>query len=164
VDGEIGESEALARSARVFDTASRDLAELVVRLERLADVVELRELTTGHRTEITSFAVRSVVAARHLRSEHFDASVGGPGWSILLEVFAARLEGRRISISDLAAAARLASTTAHGCVHRLIDRGLLLRLDDPGNHRIVAIDLTEDGADRMRAYLAAAFRLSPWVA
>jgi predicted transcriptional regulator len=164
VDGEESPAEALARSAGVFDAASRDLAELVVRLEWLADAVALSELAAGHRAEITSFAVRSVIAARGLRADYFDASVGEPSWAILLEVFAARLEGRRISMTHLGAAADLPSTTAYERIRRLVDQGLLLRVNDPEDDRITLIDLTDDGADRMRAYFSAAFRLSPLVA
>jgi MarR family len=161
VDGEISESEALVRSAQVFDTASRDLAGLVSSLHDLAEAAALRELALGSRTEITSAAVRSVIAARSLRADYLDVPVGEPDWEILLEAFATRLEGRRIPIAGLAASAGLSSATAHDCVRRLIDRGLLVRLDDPPDGRSVSIGLADDGADRMRAYLLAAFRLSP---
>lgn len=164
MDGESNESEALARSAQVFEAASSELAGLVASLRELADAAALRELTLGHRTEVTGFAVRSVIAARGLRADYFDASVGETGWGILLEAFAARLEGRRLSISELGAAVQLPSTTGRERIRRLIDRGLLVRRDDPGDDRIALIDLSDDGADRMRDYFSAAFRLSPLVA
>jgi hypothetical protein len=163
VDGEIGESETLIRSAQLFETASRDLAALVSSLHELADAAALRALALGDRSEIPSFAVRSVIAARSLRTEFFDASVGEAGWGILLEVFAARLEGLRISMSALGAASGLPKTTAYNRICCLIDRGLLVRVPDPKDERIALIELSDEAADRMRAYLMAALRLLPWV-
>lgn len=164
VDGGSGESEALARSAEVFDEAGREIKTLVTRLNRLAEAVALRESAPGPRPAITGVAVRAIIAARGLRTEYFGAAIGEAAWAILLEAFAARLEGRRIATTDLGVASGLPKTTAHVWIHRLLDRGLLVRLDDPKDVRIALIDLSDEGADRMHAYLAAVLRLSPWVA
>jgi DNA-binding MarR family transcriptional regulator len=163
VDGEAGCGESLARSAEIFDLAGQELGELVVRLNRLAKIAALRELAMGDRPDITSEAVRSIIAARRLRAEHLGQGIGEAAWAILLEVFAARLEGRRIAMTDLGTAARFPQTTAYEWIRRLIDRGLLLRLPDPNDERIALIDLSDDAAERMRAYLTAALRLSPWI-
>jgi hypothetical protein len=161
--GEVNGTEALARSAEVLSAASRELAGLVALIRRMVEAVVLRDLALGHRPEITSGAVRSVIAAHSLRDEYLGASVDDVAWSLLLEAYAARLEGRLVSMTELGAAAGVSQTTAHEWIHRLLDRGLLLRLPDPEDEQVAMIDLSDDGADRMRDYLSAALRLSPWV-
>jgi DNA-binding MarR family transcriptional regulator len=42
--------------------------------------------------------------------------------------------------------------------------GIPIRRAHPDDERIVLVTLTDEGEDRLRAYLAAALRLSPWVA
>ncbi len=161
--GEVGEAEALTNSAEVLSAASRDLAGLVALIRRMVEAVVLRDLAFGHRPEITSGAVRSVIAARSLRYEYLGDSNSEAAWALLLEAYATRLEGRQIAMTELGTAAGLSQTTADEWIRRLLDRGLLLRSDDPRDDRVVLIDLSEEGADRMRDYLSAALKLSPWV-
>lgn len=103
--GEVDGTEALGRSAEVLGAASRELAGLVALIRRMVEAVVLRDLALGHRPEITSGAVRSVIAARSLRYEYLGASSGEVAWAILLEAFAARLEGRLVTMTDLCVAA-----------------------------------------------------------
>lgn len=164
MDGEIGWEESLARSAEVFDEAGRELSGLVAGLNRLADAAALRQLALGRPEEITSAAVRSIIAARNLRAEYLGVALGEAGWAILLELFALRLEGRQIAMTPLAAASGLPETTAHACVGRMLDQGMLVRRSDQVNTRTALIELSDEAADRMHDYLKAALSLSPWVA
>jgi DNA-binding MarR family transcriptional regulator len=160
----MGRADRLLRSAEILDAASRALAGLVPTLQRLAEAERLRDLALGHRAEITDAAIRSILAARRLRDQFLAPPIGDPAWSILLEALAARLGGRRLSMTDLGAAARLPPAIARRWIARLIARGLLARSPARGNERIVLVDLTDETADRLRAYLAAALKISPWVA
>jgi DNA-binding transcriptional ArsR family regulator len=164
VEDGIGRAERLHRSAEILETASRALAGLVPTLQRLANAEALRELALDHRAEITGAAVRALVAARRLRDEFLGPGLDEPCWAVLLEMLIARLEGRALSLTELAAAADVPQTTAHRRIEWLAERGLIARRPDPQDGRIILIDLTEEAADRVRAYLIAALKLSPWVA
>lgn len=43
---------------------------------------------------VTASTVRTIIAARWLRRDFLGADVGDPEWSLMLELYAARLEGR----------------------------------------------------------------------
>jgi hypothetical protein len=163
VVGEVNGTDALARSAEVLSAASRELVGLVALIRRMVETIVLRDLAFGYRPEITSGAVRSVIAARNLRFEYLGASVGDAAWALLLEAYVARLEGRLVSMIDLGAAAGVSQTIAHESIDRLLERGLFLRVPDPEDERVALIELSDEGADQMCAYLSAALRLSPWV-
>ena len=150
--------------AERIEELARDLVRVAAALRRATEIEAVRRQARDEFPEIASGTVRAVIAARHLREQWFDPMLGEAEWSILLEALAARLEGRALGLSELGEAAGLAQTTAHRGVNRLVARGLLARRPHPEDERIVLIDLTDEAADRLRAYLRAAFSLSPWIA
>jgi len=118
----------------------------------------------GAATSITGASVRAIVAARRLRDTCFDPAVGDLAWAILLEAFAAHLDGRLSAMTSLGAPAGIARSTAHRWVGWLLERGLLTRHADPGDERVVLIGLSDDAAKRIRNYLKTALAQSPLVA
>lgn len=112
----------------------------------------------------TPAGVRAIIAARWLRREFLGADIGEAEWSLMLELYAARLEGRGVHQTGLAVAAALPQTTALHATRRLIAGGLFVSAPDPGDKRRLLIKLTEPAASRIRAYLAAAARIAPPVA
>lgn len=160
---EIGREERLSRSAQALEAASRELAQMVPTLRRLAEREALRELALDHCVEITSATVGAVVDARRLRDEYFEPGLGDAAWALLLALLAARLDGRRLAVTSLSDAAEVPLTTALRALDRLAERGLIARNTDAEDERIALVTLTDEGADRMRGYLMAALRLSPWV-
>jgi DNA-binding MarR family transcriptional regulator len=82
----------------------------------------------------------------------------------MLELYAARLEKRRIHQTRLGIAAGLPQTTALRATRRLIEGGVFATEADPGDKRLLLITLSDPAADRVRAYLAAATRIAPPVA
>ncbi len=147
---------------RIEETA-RELVRVAAVLRRATEIEAARRQAREEFPEIASGTVRAVIAARHLREQWFDPALGEADWSILLQALAVRLEGRTLGLSELGEAAGLAKTTAHSAVNRLAARGLLVRRAHPEDERIALIDLTDEAADRLRAYLRAAFSLSPWI-
>lgn len=104
-------------------------------------------------------AVRSVIRARRLRDQHFPAELfADPAWDMLLDLYAARLEGRRVSVSSLCIAAAVPPTTALRWIGTMHDAGLFGREPDPTDKRRAHITLTERAAAAMRGYFAAAGR------
>ncbi len=107
-------------------------------------------------TDITAGTVRDVLRARRLRDRFFGAGLfEDPAWDMLLDLFAARLEGGRVSVSSLCIAAAVAPTTALRWIGKLTAVRLLDRAPDPDDRRRAFVALTQEAADAMHRYLAA---------
>jgi DNA-binding MarR family transcriptional regulator len=102
-----------------------------------------------------AIAVRNLIKLRRLRDRYFDASLfADPAWDILLDLYAARLEGRSVSVSSLCIAAAVPPTTALRWITSMTEHGALVRRQDPDDARRVFIELSDNSADAMRNYLA----------
>lgn len=100
--------------------------------------------------------IRDIIRARRLREELFGAGLfADPAWDILLDLTAARIEGRSVAVSSLCIAAAVPATTALRWIKQLTEAGLLRRVADPDDGRRVFIELTDRAAAAMTAYFAA---------
>lgn len=98
---------------------------------------------------VTAKAVRAVIAERRLRDRFFDPELfGEPAWDMLLDLYAARLEHARVSVSSVCIAAAVPSTTALRWLKTLTDIELVKRRADPHDKRRVFIELGEEAAAR----------------
>lgn len=146
-----------ARRAHTLGDVSRELQRVNRTLRRLA-------AEPGRaRPEINGASVRAIIAARRMRDNCFGPAVGDLAWTLLLEAYAARLDGRLSVMTGLGAPAGIARSTAHRRVAWLLDRGLLTRHADPEDERIVLIGVSDEAAERIRDYLSAAIAQSPWL-
>jgi len=101
--------------------------------------------------------IRRTIRARRLRERFFDAaSFADPAWDMLLDLMAARLEGREVAVSSLCIAAAVPPTTALRWIRSMTEAGLFVRLADPADGRRVYIELSEEAARGMAGYFAAA--------
>ena len=99
--------------------------------------------------------VRAVLKARRLRDSLFPAGTfADPAWDMLLDLTASRAEGRPVSVTSLAIAAAVPTTTALRHLKGMADAGMIDRRPDPGDGRRIHIGLTEDTFARMRAWVA----------
>lgn len=106
---------------------------------------------------IDAKSVRSIIKARRLRESFFNAELfADPAWDILLDLMAARLEGRNVSVSSLCIAAAVPPTTALRWITAMTESGMLLRQQDPHDARRVFIVLSEEVTVKLNAYFAAA--------
>lgn len=106
--------------------------------------------------------IRAIIRARRLREQFFRADLfADPAWDMLLDLMAARIEKKRVAVSSLCIAAAVPATTALRWIKALTDRGLFLRSADPQDGRRVYIELSEETAKSVCAYLKAAQRLAP---
>lgn len=105
---------------------------------------------------ISAATVRSIIRLRRLRRDYFPAVPGDPAWSMMLELYASRLEGRTISQTKLGAAAGVSQTTALRLIRGLVDEGALVVRPSPADRRLLLVALSDETADRMRAWLALA--------
>ena len=115
----------------------------------------------GGEPAIDASQVRAVIRARRLRDQYFSADLfADPAWDMLLDLTAARLERRQVAVSSLCIAAAVPPTTALRWIKTLTDQGIFVRIADPSDGRRVFIELSEEAAGEMIAYLAAAERMA----
>jgi hypothetical protein len=101
-------------------------------------------------------AVRSVIRARRMRAQFFEAELfADPAWDMLLDLYAARLEGGQVSVSSLCIAAAVPGTTALRWIGTMIAAGLFERQADFADRRRAFIALTGAADAAMAAYFAA---------
>jgi DNA-binding MarR family transcriptional regulator len=104
----------------------------------------------------TALQVRAIVAVRRLRTAWLPDLSGDHAFSMLLELYAAHLEGRRIAQTRLGGVAGVPHTTAIRIAQALQAEGLVTAAADPADKRLTLLGLTDGAVRRMEAYLAAA--------
>lgn len=111
-------------------------------------------------TAITAAELRRAIRARRLRDEMFGSPglFEDPAWDMLLDLFAAELERRQVSVSSLCIAAAVAPTTALRWINKLIEVGLFERRPDAFDRRRAYIALTERAVTALHNYVAAVRR------
>ncbi|MFX4925881.1 hypothetical protein ABTC31_20055, partial [Acinetobacter baumannii] len=84
----------------------------------------------------TAAEVRRIIRGRRLRDQFLgDGLFEDPAWDILLDLYAAHLEGTQVSVSSLCIAASVPPTTALRWIGRMSDLGMLERRPDPFDRR-----------------------------
>ena len=74
---------------------------------------------------------------------------GEPAWDILLDLMAAKKEGRDISISSACIGACVAPTTALRYINHLESQGLIIRIVDEFDRRRSYLKLTDSALSKM---------------
>ncbi len=83
---------------------------------------------------------------------------GEPAWDILLDLFIATKERRRVSVTSACIGSAVPSTTALRWITILERNGFLAREADPGDARRVYVKLSARGYSAMLEYFASASR------
>jgi DNA-binding MarR family transcriptional regulator len=97
--------------------------------------------------------IREIIKLRRMREQHFPADLfADPGWDILLDLYAAKQEGKAVSVSSLCIAAAVPPTTALRWITTMTEHGALVRRQDPNDARRVFIELSEDSEERLQAF------------
>lgn len=110
---------------------------------------------------VSAKSIREMIKRRRLRESFFDAELfADPAWDILLDLMAARLEQRNVSVSSLCIAAAVPPTTALRWITAMTESGMLIREQDPDDARRVFIILSDEVAAKLEDYFAAAQRHS----
>jgi DNA-binding MarR family transcriptional regulator len=104
--------------------------------------------------------VRRVIHRRQLRSKFFgqfggEALFEDPAWDMLLDLFAAELEGVQVSVSSLCIAAGVAPTTALRWIAKMTEMELFIRHPDPADRRRAFMTLSPRASEAMQAYMIA---------
>lgn len=103
--------------------------------------------------EISPQAVALVLRARRLRATFFEQELfADPAWDMLLELFHAELTHRRVPVSNLCTAAAVPATTALRWLKTLVDKGMVIRRDDPLDGRRVYVELQPQTSNALKRY------------
>jgi hypothetical protein len=91
---------------------------------------------------------------RRLRAQHFAGSLfAEPMWDMLLDLFIADCERRRISVKSVCIGANVPATTALRNLRWLHEQGLVERLNHPRDDRSTHVRLTAEAITAMERYL-----------
>lgn len=96
----------------------------------------------------TTARAKALYRARRARERVFGTHAdlfSEPAWDIMLDLFIADAEGRRVSVSSACIASRAAQTTALRWIATMERRGLLVRANDPLDGRRSFLCLTDAG-------------------
>ena len=98
-------------------------------------------------------AVRSAIQARTTRMRHFNSDLfADPAWDMLLELYAATLSQRKLTVSRLGARSGVPMTTALRWIGTLEREGLIVRGYDRLDGRRVFVTLSQKGENAMSSY------------
>ncbi len=100
--------------------------------------------------EIVLAKVVETYKARRRRKRYLAADLfGEPGWDLLLDLFAARLQNRSISVSSACIAADVPSTTGLRWLSVLEQSGLIERIENDADQRVTWVKLTDSASRTM---------------
>lgn len=88
---------------------------------------------------------REVYAVRRARGKHFPAVFGEPTWDLLLDLYIAFLEGRKVTTKSACIGAECPTSTALRKILDLEEAGLLYRVDDLIDKRLKWIAISKEG-------------------
>ncbi|HEX8443120.1 MAG TPA: MarR family winged helix-turn-helix transcriptional regulator [Allosphingosinicella sp.] len=148
------------RGASRLQQLSEEASRIASALASLSESEAQREI--GQERPIDAARVRAIIRARRLRDQFLGADLfADPAWDMLLDLMAARLEGQRVPVSSLCMAAAVPPTTALRWIKVLSEQGIFVRTADPQDGRRIYIELADEIAAALDAYLRAAQRISP---
>lgn len=102
---------------------------------------------------VTEKDIRAILRHRRNRGRFFEGEIfADPAWDMLLDLYAARLGQRRISVGSLCEAAAVPATTALRWITMLQNKGLIERSADPMDGRRFHLWLSDTGLDAMANY------------
>lgn len=97
--------------------------------------------------------VREIIRQRQLRGRFFDPELfADPAWDMLLDLTAAKAEGKQVSVSSLCIAACVPPTTALRWIGQMTEAGLLDRVRDTVDRRRAFIELSAKSRNAISAY------------
>lgn len=100
--------------------------------------------------------VRVLIARRQARAKFFDAELfADPAWDMLLDLTAAHIEGKPVSVTSLCIASGVPATTALRWISQMTELGLFERVEDPQDRRRSFISLSVKARHAMAGFFAA---------
>ena len=141
-------------AVRMSDDAEREIA----RIERDLAMLKRHVLTRSGAPAFGSPAshVRAILRARRAREELIGNDLfADPAWDMLLDLYAASLEQRKVSTSELCIASAVPSTTALRWIEKLVQMKMVTREDDHLDGRRTWVSLSPAARLQMESYFEA---------
>jgi hypothetical protein len=139
-------------TARTINALSMEASRIAEQLARLAEA----ERASPQPGRVDAAFVRRLIKLRRDRERFFPADIfADPAWDMLLDLVAARLEGKRVPVSSLCIAAAVPTTTALRWIRSLTEAGIFVRHVDPADARRSHVEISATAAESMLAYLHA---------
>lgn len=147
--------ELSTRAPRIADISSptfpNDMIGFPVKSAGAATPVSAND--TRQKTSEFAATVRARIRQRRVRESLFSNDLfADPAWDMLLDLYAAELEGVDVSVSSLCIAAAVPTTTALRWIKLLSQRGWLVRHHDPKDGRRIIMRLSNDARSRLDRY------------
>jgi DNA-binding MarR family transcriptional regulator len=102
---------------------------------------------------------RRIKATRVARMTFFHASLfGEPGWDMMLALYIAEGEGRRLKVSDICNESGVPPTTALRWLDRLYDLQMARKRRHTRDHRIFFVEIHPDTTRKLNAYFELALK------
>ncbi|MFZ4110649.1 MAG: hypothetical protein ACOYKQ_09300 [Polymorphobacter sp.] len=122
--------------------------------EQLAALAEQRSAGIVSERPVDAVLVRRLLRVRRDRARFLPPELfADPAWDMLLDLTAARLEGKLTPVSSLCIAAAVPTTTALRWIRSLSDAGIMERRPDPFDARRSHVQLSAAAAEAMLAWL-----------
>jgi hypothetical protein len=150
--------ESLQEAASLYHPVADELMAIAMRLRDAAE--------SGHAVPSAASArpprsagnhltlARKAYSLRRKRASLFGNPdlFGEPAWDILLDLFIAQCEGKQVSVSSACIGSASPPTTGLRWLGVLADEGLIVRENDPADHRRVLVRLTPAGTAAMERF------------
>ena len=147
-----------AGAVSVADGTAQIISALSVEASRIAEqlaaLAEQRNVGTWSERPVDAALVRRVLRVRRDRARFLPPELfADPAWDMLLDLTAARLEGKLMPVSSLCIAAAVPTTTALRWIRSLSDAGIIERRPDPFDARRSYVQLSDAAAEAMFGWL-----------
>lgn len=145
----------LSRSGADVRIQTQDIRDRLSNALRLVEQIVDDSEAPRPEQPVTEAHVRALLLLRRKRERFFDPTLfADPAWDILLELYAAELGQRRLSVSSLCIGAAVPGTTALRWVGVLEKKGMIRRTSDPLDRRRVFVALAPDSLCAMHRFFA----------
>lgn len=138
----------------------QEIGEEVLRAcERLKTLLNARKTPAKRDREDVAESLAAIIEVRKERGRFFPACLfGDAAWDILLHLLSAELQRVPVSFTQLAERANIPPTSANRWIAVLVDRGMLIRHDDPTDARRTFVELHPNTSAALRELVG---KLSP---
>ncbi|WP_132388967.1 MarR family transcriptional regulator [Novosphingobium sp. PhB165] len=135
------------RSSRVSEPTVAPFVASPVQVETMQEVLERPARLPEARL------VRKILRQRQLRGRFIEGDLfADPAWDMLLDLAAARVERKQVSVTSLCIAAAVPPTTALRWIGQMVENGLFRRVCDDSDRRRAFIELTDKAVDALGRY------------
>lgn len=125
---------------------------------RAAESASVNFITPADAIPPDSSSVRREIRMRRWRDSLFPESLfADPAWDLLLDLYAAHLEGALIPVTSACIAAAVPQTTALRWIIKLEQLGLIMRSEDDRDHRRRDLRLSNRAVETMNHWATSVF-------